>query len=640
MKKIKNLISLFLVLVMLFSVGCKQNIPTNINDQIDVLDTYLVEGGKSEYTIVLPQNFTPRESTAKNELVLFFKEATGITLPAVTEDTVEYTENSKFICIGKTKFAEQVGIKATHEVLHENGFIIKTVGNSIFLLGFTDFGTLYSVYGFLELEFDYDYYTVDSYSLTKIKNDVKVKKYDVVDVPDINMFETNYGYAQKDQVVANRYRAMSRTEIFVPIDGVGSVHNSLTFLPKATYEKDHPYFYTPDGTDLCFSARGVESQFETMTDCVRDEIIKEFKGGQGGVLMVVGQQDINKTCQCDHCLETATYYGAASANGIIFCNRVLEKIYAWFETPEGKPYSREFYMMLLAYEKFVNAPVSKNLIGEYVVNNDLYIHDKFGVISAPIKNDFTVSRAENPEQYEHYYQWAAIANVFSLYAYDTNYQDYLCPFNTFDSKPDLYQAMVDVNCISLFDHSQSNNSGLASVWSMLKMYLESKLRWDTNIDMNEYTEKYFYGVYGKEAGEEMMKVYYSFRSHWNYLKEEIAAGRIENQKINAHMEVMVTAKLWSLNLLEGWLSTMNAAIEKIEPIKTTNPKEYERIYKMIVAERMSPVYMLLRIYSSYYSANDLLALRLMFKADTALCGVNTLGPVSKTVSGMLAQWGI
>ena len=61
---------------------------------------------------------------------------------------------------------------------------------------------------------------------------------------------------------------------------------------------------------------------------------------------------------------------------------------------------------------------------------------------------------------------------------------------------------------------------------------------------------------------------------------------------------------------------------------------------MISAERLSPVYMLLRIYSSYYSESELLDLRLMFKADAALCGVNCIGPVSKTVSGMLAQWGL
>jgi len=639
MKSIRNVISFLLVFVVLFTVGCKSSCNNSESNNIEVLDAYLVERGKSEYTIVLPENFTAREATAKNELVLFFNEATGIKLPFVTDDKVEYSESSKYICIGHTKFANEVGIQATNELLHENGYIIKTVGNSIFLLGFTDFGTLYSVYGFLELEFDYDYYTVDSYSLTKIKSDVNVKKYDIVDVPDINMFETNYGYAQKDKTVANRYRAMSREEIYVSVNGVATVHNTLSILPKSTY-KNYGYFYTPDGTDICFSARGVESQFEEMTDFVRDEIIQEFKSGQSGTLMIVGQQDINKTCQCDYCKEIAITYGAASANGIIFCNRVLEKIYAWFGTEEGKPYARDFYMMLLAYEKFVQAPVSKNSQGEYVVNNNLKVHEKFGVISAPIKNDFTVSRAENPEQYEHYYEWAAIANVFSLYAYDTNYQDYLVPFNTFDSKQDLYQAMVEVDCISMFDHANSNSYGLASAWSMLKMYLESKLRWDTTIDMNEYTEKYFYGVYGQEAGEEMIKVYYSFRAHWNYLKEEIAAGRIENQKINAHMQVMVTAKLWSLNLLEGWLATMNTAVEKIEPLKTSNPAEYERIYKMITAERMSPVYMILRIYSSYYSADDLLALRLMFKADTELCDVNCLGPTSKTVSGMLAEWGL
>ena len=639
MKKIKYFISLILAVIMLFGVGCKKQSSDN-SEKIEELNTYLVEKGRSEYTIVIPENFTARETVAKNELVLFFNEATGITLPFVTDDKVEYSENSKYICIGHTKFAEQVGIEATNEVLHENGFIIKTVGNSIFLLGYTEYGTLYSVYGFLELEFDYDYYTVDSYSLTKVKNDIKVKKYDIVDVPDINMLEVSYGYVQKDAMVANRYRGMGRSEIFVPINGVASVHNSLFILPKSTYEKDYPYFYTPDGTDLCFSARGVESQFEEMTDFVSDEIIDEFKSGQNGVMMIVGQQDINKTCPCDHCKSIAAQYGAASANGIIFCNRVLEKVYAWFDTEDGQPYKRDFYLMLLAYEKFVDAPVTKNSKGEYVVNNNLKVHEKFGVFSAPIKNDYTVSRAENPEEYEHFYEWASIANVFSLYAYDTNYQDYLLPFNTFDSKQDIYQAMVEVNCISIVDHAQGNNPGLASAWSMLKQYLESKLRWDTTIDMNEYTEKYFYGVYGEEVGKEMMKVYYSFRAHWNYLKDEVASGRIENIKINYHSTVMTSAKLWSLNLLEGWLETMNNAVEMIEPLKTSNPDEYARIYKMIAAERMSPVYLILRIYSSYYSESDLLNLRLMFKEDTSLCGVNCIGPLSKTVSGMLTQWGL
>lgn len=645
MKKINYIISLILALIMVFGLGCQgcqQCAPDNSNgentQQIEVLDTYLVERGKTEYSIVIPQNFTAREATAKNELLLFFKEATGIVLPVTTDNAVDYTEDSKFICIGNTTIAEEVNLVPTYEVLGENGFIIKTIGNSIFLLGYTDFGTLYSVYGFLEREFDYDYYTVDSYSLTKIKNDVKVKNYDIVDVPDINMFETNYGYAQKDPTVANRYRAMSRTEIFVPIDGVGTVHNTLSYFPKSTYG-EYDYFYTPDGTDICFSARGVEAQFEFMTDCARDEIINEFKGGQNGVLMIIGQQDINKTCTCAHCVEVANVYGAASANGIIFCNRVLEKIYAWFETDDGKPYARNFYMLLLAYEKFVNAPVTE-INGEYVVNNNLKVHEKFGVISAPIGNDFTISKAENPDQYKHYSEWAAISNVFSLYAYDTNYQDYLCPFNTFDSKQDLYQEMVKVNCISLFDHSQSNNMGLASAWSMLKMYLESKLRWDTSIDMNKYTEKYFYGVYGKDAAEHMMNVYYSFRAHWNYLKEEIAQGRIENQKINAHMQVMVSRKLWSLNLLEGWLAEMNTAVEKIEPLKTTNPAEYERIYKMIAAERMSPVYLILRLYTSYYSDSYVVELAKKFRADTTLCNVSCLGPISKTVNGVLSQWGV
>ena len=115
---------------------------------------------------------------------------------------------------------------------------------------------------------------------------------------------------------------------------------------------------------------------------------------------------------------------------------------------------------------------------------------------------------------------------------------------------------------------------------------------------------------------------------------------IENQKINGHQTVMVSRKLWSLNLLEGWLAEMNTAVEKIEPLKTSNPAEYDRIYKMIAAERMSPVYMILRLYTSYYSDSDVLELAKTFRADTTLCNVSCLGPTSKTVNGVLSPWGV
>jgi len=638
MKKLKYLISFFLVFVMLFGVGCSCKGETPEENVIETIDSYLVEKGKSDYKIILPANYTAREWTAKDELVTFFKEATGITLPFATDNEVEYTADSKFICIGKTAFAENHDIIPTYHVVKENGFIIKTIDKSMFLIGFSDFGTLYAVYALLELEFDYDYYTVDSYSITKVKNDVQVKKYDITDVPDINMLESNYGYIQNDATVANRYRMMMRSEIYIPINGNASVHNTLNYFPKNVYEKEYPDFYSSDGTDICFTAHGKPDMFELMTDFATKEIIEEFESGQKGTLIIIGQQDINKTCVCDGCLAVTQQYGEASAKGIIFCNKVLEKVYSWFETQEGQPYQREFYMMLLAYEKFVDAPVSL-VDGAYVPNNGLIIHKNFGAMSAPIKNDFTISRAENEEQFNHFKEWSAISNVFSLYAYDTNFQEYLMPFNTFDSKQDIYQEMKRINCISLFDHSQSNNFGLASGWSMLKSYLESKLRWDTTIDMNEYTEKYFYGVYGEEVGEDLMNVFYSFRAHWNYLKNEIAEGRLDTT-IGGHMENSIKSSLWPLNLLKGWQSTFENAMEKIAHLETTDPQEYQRLYKLIAAERMSVTYMLLRLYSAYYSESELLDLRLLFKADTSLCNVNILGPTSKTVSSMLSEWGI
>ncbi len=763
MKKFfKRFMCLTLALVTLVMAGCSckgetekkpsVELPTAPEQTFETKDTYLIEKGRSDYAILLSDTPTVKEVTAKDELVLFFKEATGITLPVKTDSQITYTSDSKFISIGKTALALNKGVNPTFADVNENGFVIKTIDNSIFLAGFSEFGTLYAVYEFLYYEFDYDFYTEGCYELTKVKDDVKTKVYDIKSVPDINTMQSNYGYTINDEQTSNRYRMMKRNEIFLYVNGVGSVHNSIHILSpsdsKYADKNDEPYYSDQDGNplffdedgnalplngdgepyyeeggktyyfdelgspylkdgngryiiakdgksyyydsegklyyldgatpvypdvtpepalekragkklleyfymatgqdkagdfDLCFSAHGDETKFEEMTDLFCDEIKDEFRAGAKGTMMVVGQRDINKVCTCEACTKITNDYGAASAIGVLFCNRVLEKVYAWFDdTSEngGSEYKREFNLMLLAYEKFVNAPVTKQSDGTYKVNNNLPVHEKLGIMSAPISFNYTVPKDENKESYETLNQWKNIANVFAFYSYDTNFQSFLVPFNTFESKADLYQTLDGLNCISIFDAGQGQDGAdfLPSVWSMLKTYLESKLRWDTDADLNYYTIKYFNGVY-KEGGEAMYNAYRSFRAHWNDMETRIA-NKEPLPIISDHMAQMEQAILWPKPILESWYAYMEQAREDIAYLKDENPEQYQTICDMISVERLSVGYLLATMHDKSYSQKELHELRLTVKADLEVTKHTVLGPLSKTVSGLLSSWGL
>ena len=191
MKNKKNIFKTFIALLLAgvctFLVSCKNpdNGSVRPSDdggvfdpdaKITVKDTYdgthdftapdtdmpFVTNGSCDYTIVVPETRGAQINMAKNELVQFFAEATGITLPAVADS--EFTDNGKgYISLGETSLLAESGVTVDHKKLTEDGVRIVTEGKNIYLVGGGDYGTLYAVYDFLEIYFDFDVYYKDCY---------------------------------------------------------------------------------------------------------------------------------------------------------------------------------------------------------------------------------------------------------------------------------------------------------------------------------------------------------------------------------------------------------------------------------------------------------------------------------------------
>ena len=62
-----------------------------------------VKAGKTSYKIVIPSKTSSDISVARDELIHFFKIATGIELECITDENLTHSKNNKYISLGKTK---------------------------------------------------------------------------------------------------------------------------------------------------------------------------------------------------------------------------------------------------------------------------------------------------------------------------------------------------------------------------------------------------------------------------------------------------------------------------------------------------------------------------------------------------------
>ena len=657
----KKIFALLLATISLFgAAACDFNVGNNSagNDSsessssvVPTTGKYIVENGKSDYKILIPSIPQKNEALAAEELQNFFEEATEVRLEIVTDAGVSYSDTAKYLSIGETSFVKELNIEATDEEVGAQGFIQKTVGNSIIFLGSTEYGSLFAVYDFLEEEFNYNFFNANAYYIDKHVISVPLREYDEKDKPDIGSFEPNYGSlgVGDEANVYERYRMTTREFTTMKINNSTSVHNMLQILPMGTYSGEHPDWYTNWTEDpnyiyeenLCLTAHGNIEEYNALVDEFCNQIYEEFLAGSTGKLLIFGQMDGAPACTCTTCMENTTKYGAESSSAILFCNDVLDKVYAWFETEEGKPYKRDFYINILAYQTYENAPVTYHKeTDSFTVNGDLRVHNKIGYVMAPIKYDFGMLSTDkkNAPMYHNMRAWSFIGNSCMYYTYDFNNRFYLAPYESMTAKQELYQLMRDSNCLHLYDQGQWLNTGLATGWSMLKVYVSSKLRWNVDLDVNQLIRDYFYGVYG-EAGEIMYNLYWSYRTYWTEIREKGQKGEdgVEDRWLNYLSGYMIQKPVWDYAVVKGWLNQYDKAFVAIEPLKKSDPARYKAIERNLCAERVSPVYLLLYLYSDRYTKAEQEELIAMFEYDCSVAKITTWNEVGASIESLIEE---
>ncbi|MCL2752481.1 MAG: DUF4838 domain-containing protein [Firmicutes bacterium] len=596
---------------------------------------FVLKDGKTNYKLVLPAAATHREEAAAEEFALYFFEATGILLPVVSDAAVTYSETAEFISVGATSLANAAGVE--YGSLGSDGFRISTKGRTVFVGGKNDYGTQYGTYELMRRMLGFEYYYTDFYTLNLGVSDIPLDAYAVVSIPDFPERYASYGYVIYDEAVRASYRQKYYdTWLLVgPPRDQRYMHNEDNWLMSEDPSdpddiSHHPKWWAPTGETLCYTARGDAAERAWM---LRKAVksLKEALARNPDTSKIYAPMTILDTqncCGCGTCGDAAAEYGAPSGAVIKLLNEISAEIREWFETAEGTPYKRDLKIVFFAYHATSDPPKPEKLRCDPMLL----------AWYAPLHADFTRSfeHSVNMNFRNQIAAWGKVTDAFMMYLYQTNFTEYLVPYDVFDGIQETYKLCARSNTMLMYDSAQEFNPAPTG-WSILKGYLSAKLQWNLNSDLTALTKQFFSAFYGP-AADAMYDFHIGQRLHLAQLK----AGGIYGGGASVYQQ-SAGVGFWPKGMLLGWMDDVDRALAAIAPLQSSNPALYASYYNHIAIERLSLLYLLMENYSSSTSYEDFLQYRHTFKGDATTAGLESVGQRGQ-FSGLLqlywSDWGI
>lgn len=615
MKKIHTLFLFVIALLILTACGGDPVIDDNGDDPgpvkppvIEKTSHFLVKDEKSDYVIVYPEGADPMiSSTAVSELKLFFKQATGIDLPSISDVGLTYNEDQKYISIGQTKLLTSSGITIDSN-LGESGIQLVTKGKSVFMFGNTKFGTLYSIYEFLEHQFNFRSYAVDEIRIDLDVTELALLDFEITYMPTFDYRVGSIGELWNGTTFTRRMRMHTNDDVWIKLGGL-AYHNFFATVPPSQYKADHPEWFSADGRQLCLMAD---------PDGLKEVVVQQMKryitANPSANVLSFTQEDVNLWCDCEVSNGLKEHYGTNAGEMIIFLNMVGEEIENWLAVEDP---NREVTILMFAYHKTEEAPARfDEELQKYVpIDDRVILRNNVGVLYAPIyaEHYYDYYHETNLNASETMKKWNALTDNMYLWSYGTYFFDYLMPFDSFNSLQGKYKFAEEHNTKYVFDQGTYNQSK-GTDWFRLKQFLIAELQWNVHQDMNqlidEFAENYF-----KDAAQPMLDYLESYRAWHAYIAvEEGLMGQVVQPGV-------LLRKHFPQGVINEWMGYIDEAYASISHLEKSEPGLYKLLKDRITLESLSPRYMLIELYSVYYSAEEYRDMLDSLKADVNMLGV-------------------
>lgn len=445
----------------------------------------------------------PAHETVKlacDELFKFVMQMSGAALPVQTE----LVANGEYeILVGRSGRLQHYGIEVDWDALGEEGYIIRTAEHYLLLAGATPRATLYAVYAFLEEELGCRWFASDCSFIPR----KSVVTYPEINRTDAPAFESREAYWRDafdgDFAVRNRMNG-NKADISVRQGGrmkFYNFHHSFDDLvPPTQYFDTHPeYFAMVDGkrvreyTQLCL----------TNPDVLRlsvEKVKQWIRENPDCRVFSVAQNDWDNHCECPACAAIDEREGSPAGTMITFVNKLAEEIEKEYPNVLIHTFA---YRYTRKTPKFVRP--RNNVIVRLCSIECCFSHPLKGGLRVPLAKDpYACDRGGwlpecESSGHNHFLEdlraWSEITPRLYVWDYVTEFGNYLLPIPNFDVLDKNLQLFRELGVKGILEQGNFSHGGGGHL-AELEAYLQAKLMWNPDADIEAHMMDFLNGYYG------------------------------------------------------------------------------------------------------------------------------------------------
>jgi hypothetical protein len=448
----------------------------------------LAEAGKSDYIILIPEEASSSQEWAAKQLNKYMRKSVKCDFPI---EKGSQLLNSKVIVLGDNiSILNELIPRFDLSTLGEEGFYIKTIGDTIIIAGSKVRGTVYGVFTFLEDYVGCRFYAPDI-EIIPDKETIELPDIDNIQIPDFEYrIVTYFNFMEPKYTVKSRCNMNPFSEEKYGGGYIFSMqHMSHTFyqlISPKKYFKEHPeYFALVDGerqsndAQLCLTNPDV-------IKIAKEQVLKWIEIDPISISFGVIQNDVDRYCECDNCKKLDEQEESHSGTILSFVNEIARAV------KEKHP---DKYIHTIAYT-YSEKPPKTIKPDENVIVVLCHMHpscDNHALETCPIDQAY-VNNLKG---------WLKISDQVMVWHYVVDFKHYLLPF------PNFYSISKDIpfyKKLGVIGFLGQAGFSAEQEFQELRNYVSLKLAWNVNTDLNKLYNEYFKDVYGP-AGELVHKYF-------------------------------------------------------------------------------------------------------------------------------------
>ena len=432
----------------------------------------IIENGKTCYQIVTPGRSFPVENKAARYLQEALIAVTGVRIPVRWGD--RRITRIPTVWLGTSDTPEP-------SLWNCDSYEIKVKDEDLYLRGNFRRCVHYAVSAFLE-SIGVRYFSPEH---------IHYPKLDRIDLPEEDVHsEAAFSYRhvfypdteQPEWALRQKLNVHNGSDIRWGINAQAHSfgHSFQGLIPPAEYFEDHPeYFCLVDG----YRRREHSQICGTNSDAalvVCENIGKRIKANPDKKIFAVGQNDWLNWCECPECSAVDEHEGTHMGQVLTLVNRVAERF------PDK-------IIATLAYSWSVEPPkqmrVADNALIVLCHNEGCFSH---GLDKCKVNEPF-LNRLKG---------WKKQADNILIWDYYVNYRHYLLPTANFRRLKNDLKLYSDIGIRNMFCQNSVCTGGQ---FEHLRQYIESKLLWNPDEDIDNLLSEWCEGVLGEEAGGKVLE---------------------------------------------------------------------------------------------------------------------------------------